>query len=162
MIIPLTDADLLIKSSKSFLLCGLVKDAFTLFIETPEDEYCQYLKSGEIITVSAPEGGDIRQATILLELVRTWHAPLLVLPTGHPGSKRLRMVVSAGDFISLNCSIQRGTHPEQTVVCSSEELAGTCLSAVSGGIEISNLPHPAELLMVSSDGTVNKYYRQIS
>jgi hypothetical protein len=155
MIIPLLGRDLLIRADQSFLLCGLAGDAFTLFIETSSDEICQFLQSGDIIAVSAPEGGDLRQAQILLELVRTWHAPLVVLPPGHPGSGRLKMVVSAGDIISLHCSIQRGTHPEQTVICSSEELAGTCLYAVPGGIEVKNLPDCTELLYVSPEGLVS-------
>jgi hypothetical protein len=77
--------------------------------------------------VSAPEGGDLGQAMILLELIREYHAPLVVLPKGHPGSARLKMVISAGDEIELNCSIQRGTHPKQHLLCGSEEMAGMVL-----------------------------------
>ena len=151
MIISLLNADLLIRSSQSFLLIGIVREPFTLFIESSADEYCQYLKKGDLIAISAPEGGEIRQALILLELIRTWHSPLIVLPPNHPGSKRLKMVVSAGDMISLNCSIQRGTHPEQTVICSSEELAGTCLTSVPEGIELKFLPTEAKLFLISEE-----------
>lgn len=157
MIIPLFNTDLLIKSPYSFFLTGIVREPFTLFIETSADEFCQYLNKGDLITVSAPEGGEIRQAVILLELVRVWHAPLVVLSSGHPGSKRLKMVVSAGDTISLNCSIQRGTHPEQTVICSSEELAGTHLTAVPNGVKLTNLPSCAEIFLISSQGIVSSY-----
>jgi hypothetical protein len=153
MIIPLTEKDLLISSPHSFILCGSVKEPFTLFIETQNDEYCQHLAQDNLIVVSAPENGEIRQAIILLELVRTWHVPLVVLPPGHPGSCRLKMVVSAGDMIMMNCSIQRGTHPEQTVICSSEELAGITLKSVSGGVKITHVPECAHLSLVSADSS---------
>lgn len=157
MIIPLPEADLLIQAPSSFLLIGLVREPFNLFIESSAEEYCQHLISGDLIAVSAPEGGSLRQASLLLELIRTWHAPLIVLPSGHPGSERLKMVVSAGDQITLNCSIQRGTHPQQTVICSSDELAGVSLQSSDGGIEISMLPACADFFMVNPDGTTCIY-----
>ena len=46
------------------------------------------------------------------------------------------MVVSAGDRIELNCSIQRGTHPEQHLLCGSDEMAGLILKKVDDGVEI--------------------------
>ncbi|MDD1727521.1 MAG: alpha/beta hydrolase [Methanospirillum sp.] len=123
-----------------------------LFIETTNDEYCQFLKLGELVVVSAPEGGTVRQALILLELVIIWHTPLLVLPSGHPGSSRFTMVVSAGDRITMSCTIERGTHPEQTVICSSDELAGMELSSHPEGIELHNIPSGVNFFKISSDG----------
>jgi len=58
----------------------------------------------------------------------------VVLPKGHPGSKRLRYVVSAGESIRLSCSIERGTHPEQDVLCAAGEFTGLTLQAVNGGV----------------------------
>lgn len=145
------DLPLLIQGSSSFLLIGQVTEPFTLFIETSVDEYCQYLSSGDLIVVSAPEGGDVRQAEILLELIIRWHSPLVVLPSGHPGSTRLNMVVSAGDRITMSCSIQRGTHPEQTVLCSSDELAGITLIGNEQGIEIVGLPDSAKIIRLQKD-----------
>lgn len=154
MIIPLAGNDLLIRSTPSFLLCGIVQEPFILFIETTTDEYSQHLVCGDIIVISAPEGGNIRQAQILLELIRTWHMPLVVLPAGHPGCNRLTMVVSAGDVVSLNCSVQRGTHPEQTVICSSKELSGIILQRASEDtIQAHNLPESAEILFLSPNGS---------
>jgi hypothetical protein len=153
MIIPHFDGELLISAPKSFILTGLVSEPFTLFIETSNSEYCQYLVKGDLICVSAPEGGDIRQAGILLELVKTWHVPLVALPAGHPGSARLKMIVSAGDTITLSCLIQRGTHPEQTVLCASEELAGLAMKSGNGRIEISSLPECAEISLIVADGS---------
>jgi hypothetical protein len=133
---PVGDDYLCIQGSRSFLLVGRVLSPFHLFIETSSRENSQYLEAGDLVAVSAPEGGETGQAMILLELVREYHAPLVVLPKDHPGSKRLKMVVSAGDRIELNCSIQRGTHPEQHLLCGSEEMAGLVLKKVDDGVEI--------------------------
>jgi hypothetical protein len=157
MIIPNNNQDILISAPSSFLLVGVVSDPFMLFIETTKEEICQFLSQGDIIAVSAPEGGEIRQALLLLELVRKWHVPLIVLPSGHMGSERIRMVVSAGNTISMNCSIQRGTHPKQTLICSSEELAGICLTVVPGGIQVTSLPVCAEISLLSDDGIPDRY-----
>ena len=120
----------------TFCMIGRVLSPFHLFIETYGDEYCHYLEEGDLVVVSAPEGGEIGQAMILLELIRKYHAPLVVLPKGHPGSKRLTMVVSAGDHIEINCSIQRGTHPQQHLLCGSEDMAGIVLKRSDMGVEI--------------------------
>ncbi|HOW05065.1 alpha/beta hydrolase [Methanospirillum hungatei] len=136
MNVHLQEGYLCIRASQSFLLIGRVLSPFHLFIETFGDEYCQYLEEGDLVVVSSPEGGDIGQAMILLELIRKYHAPLVVFPKGHPGSTRLTMVVSAGDHIEINCSIQRGTHPEQHLLCGSEDMAGIVLKRSDMGVEI--------------------------
>lgn len=152
MIVPVSGTNILIQATTSFILVGIVRDPFTLFIETSTDEYCQFLKDGDLVVISAPEGGEVRQALILLELVMTWHVPLLVLPSGHPGSCRLNMVVSAGDQIVMSCLIQRGTHPEQTVICSSEELAGMEIRSHTDGIEILRIPGTVNLYNITNNG----------
>ena len=136
MNVPLGEELLLIEGSSSFLLIGRVRGAFSLCIETFEEEYCQTLSEGDLVAVSAPEGGDVEQARMLLELVRTYHAPLVVLPRDHPGSRRLAMVISAGPEILLACDIRRGTHPEQHLICASEELAGARLRRTADGVAI--------------------------
>jgi hypothetical protein len=77
---------------------------------------------------------------MLLEFVRRYQLPLVVLPKNHPGSSRLKMVVAVGDEILLACDIQRGTHPEQNLICSSGELAGIHLSGSRGVVEVENMP----------------------
>ena len=77
---------------------------------------------------------------MLAEFVRTHHMPLIVLAKDHPGSKRFSYLVSVGPVITTSCSIRRGTHPEQHLVCSSDELAGWTMKGVPGGMEISDLP----------------------
>jgi hypothetical protein len=140
MIYSLNDELLLIRGKKSFLLIALVKNRFGLCIETSHDEYCQGVDSGDLIVVSAPEDGAIEPAMMLIDLVRNYHLPLLVLPKDHPGSRRISYVVSVGPEIFTSCSIQRGTHPEQHLICSSDELAGITLKRSEHGVNISPLP----------------------
>lgn len=147
--LPDTTTLLLIQGSSSFLLAGKAGSRFPLCIEYFSGEICTTLEKDDIIAVSAPEGGALEPAVMLLELVRLHHMPLLVLPSGHPGSKRLKYVVSAGPEISLGCGIQRGTHPEQHILCSSEELAGLKLRGTADGITTGPLPVPANAGILS-------------
>ena len=150
MIFPLEDELLLISGTHSFLLVAKSRTRFALCIETPADEYVQGVKPGDLVVVSAPEAGPVEPALMLLELVRTYHLPLLVLPRDHPGSKRIPYVVSVGPTIQTNCSIVRGTHPEQYLICSSDELAGITLSGNGDGIEISPLSPAVTLERIKS------------
>jgi len=136
----LGDELLLIRGKQSFLLVALVKKSFGLCIETSHDEYCQGVEAGDLVVVSAPEDGAIEPALMLIDLVRTFHVPLLVLPKDHPGSRRISYVVSVGPEIFTSCSIQRGTHPDQHLICSSGELAGITLKRSEQGLSISPLP----------------------
>lgn len=140
MTIPLGMELLQIRGEYSFLLVGKAGSRFPLCIETPDDEYCQTVEPDDLVAVSLPEGGPIEQARMMLELVRRYHIPLVVLPRDHPGSKRLSMVVSVAPEIFLACDIRRGTHPEQHLLCSSVELSGLSLAAVPGGVTIKRLP----------------------
>src|SRR5512137_203690 len=140
MIHTLDDGFLLVKGKQSFLLVALVKSSFGLCIETAHDEYVQGVEAGDLVVVSAPEGGPIEPALMLMDLVRTFHVPLLVLPKDHPGSRRISYVVSVGPEILTSCSIQRGTHPEQHLICSSDELTSITLKRSGDGLEISSLP----------------------
>ncbi len=140
MIVPLHDELLQIYGTHSFLLAAKAGSLFSLLIETPEKEYCQTIEPDDLVVVSAPEGGSIEPAIMLAEFVRTYHMPLIVLAKDHPGSKRFSYLVSVGPVIITSCSIRRGTHPEQHLVCSSDESAGLTLSGISGGMEISGMP----------------------
>lgn len=140
MIHTLGDESLLIKGKQSFLLVALVKNNFGLCIETAHDEYVQGVEAGDLVVVSAPEGGAVEPALMLIDLVRTFHVPLLVLPKNHPGSKRISYVVSVGPEIFTSCSIQRGTHPEQHLICSDDELSGISLKRIEHGVDVSALP----------------------
>lgn len=138
---PLGDGLLLIEGAHSFLVVGRAMNAFPLYIESCTDEFCEGIRPDDLVAVSAPEGGPYEPAVMLLELVRIHHMPLVVLPKLHPGSKRLKMVVAVSDAIETNCGIQRGTHPEQHLLCSSDELAGITLKGSPGAVEILGI-HP--------------------
>ena len=140
MIVPLRDELLLISGTRSFLLAARANARFALRIETPENEFCQTIEPPDIVVVSAPEGGALEPAIMLAEFVRTYRMPLIVLPKNHPGSGHFSYLVSAGPMITTSCTIRRGTHPEQHLVCSSDELAGTTLKGVPDGVEIADLP----------------------
>jgi hypothetical protein len=140
MIVPLADEFVLIAGTRSFLLAARANSLFALRIEAPDREYCQTIEPSDVIVVSAPEGGEIGPAVLLAELVRTYRMPLIVLPKDHPGAQRSSYLVSAGPLVTTNCSIVRGTHPEQHLVCSSSELAGTTIRGHPDGVEITGLP----------------------
>jgi len=143
MIERLLDRIVLIRGTSSFLLLARANKRFPLMIETFSEAYVQGIMPDDIIVVSAPEGGEVIPARYLLDLVRLYDQPLLVLPRDHPGSRRLRYVLSAGPKILLSCEIVRGTHPEQHLLCSSAEFAGMEISGENGSVRIKNLPEGA-------------------
>lgn len=140
MFCPLDDGFLVLEGSSSFLAVARALRRLPLCIETVEGEVVQGLDPDDLIAASAPSGGALAPALMLIELVRRHGFPLVVLPRGHPGSRRLKVVVSAGPAIRIACGIQRGTHPEQDVLCGAEEFAGLVLRGVRGGVEIEGEP----------------------
>jgi hypothetical protein len=137
---PLGDRVLLVQGDRSFILVGRALSKFPLYIETFTREYCETVSPDDLVVVSGPEGGNTEPARMLLELVRRYHLPLLVLPKDHPGSGRLPLVVSVSGELHLSCTIRRGTHPDQHLLCSSEELAGITLRSSGDGAEIEGAP----------------------
>ncbi|MDV2481266.1 alpha/beta hydrolase [Methanoculleus sp. Wushi-C6] len=151
--VPLGDELLLIRGERSFLLVGKAGSRFPLCIETPDDEYCLAVDPDDLVAVSMPEGGPVEQARMMLELVRRYHIPLVVLPKDHPGSKRLSMVVSVAPEIHLSCDIRRGTHPEQHLLCSSGELTGLSLAGIPGGVLLKHLPDGAMVRYLDAENS---------
>jgi len=150
MMVPLKDEFLLISGTRSFLLAAKANARFAIWIETSDKEYCQTIEPSDLIVVSAPEGGAVEPAIMLAEFVRTYRLPLSVLPKDHPGSKHFSYLVSAAAEIHTSCSIRRGTHPEQHLVCASDELAGLTLKGLPGQVEISGLPEGCTVKYVTS------------
>ena len=136
----LGDRILRVQGDHSFLLVGRGLSEFTLHIETFREELSQEVSPDDLVVVSAPEGGDPEPARMLLELVRRYRMPLLVLPKNHPGSGRLPLVVSVAGSLSLSCDIRRGTHPDQHLLCSSGELAGITLEGLEDGVSLGGVP----------------------
>ena len=105
-----------------------------VFIETEKEELVQFLDPDDLLAVSCFFGGqEAREAIqcMLVLLVRSG-MPLLVLPKEHPATKRLPMVVSAGERIRLTSCIVPGTHPEQDVLCARGGLDGLVLTGIPG------------------------------
>lgn len=119
---------------------GAVKagSARHVFIETESEELVQFLGEDDLIAVSSFSGGDAAKNSIscMLYLVREGHMPLLVLPKGHPATRRLPLVISAGPAIRLTSCITPGTHPEQDVLCGRGALDGLVLRGRPGGIAV--------------------------
>ena len=65
-------------------------------------------------------------------------SPIIVLPKDHPSSKRLKMVLSVGESIRLDCDITPGTHPEQDILCSCNSLSGLKIEKSKSGVIINN------------------------
>jgi hypothetical protein len=120
---------------------GIAKAAQNLqiFIGTPQgEEVVMFLQPEDLIAVSAFEVGNRVEKGIkcMLYLIREFASPIVVLDENHPTSKRLKMVVSCGDLVRLDCNIQAGTHPEQDILCACPDLSGIEIAAVDGGVEI--------------------------
>ncbi|HUH79125.1 MAG TPA: alpha/beta hydrolase [Methanoregula sp.] len=147
---PLLDEIALISGEQSFLLVAKANERFPLCIENPEGEICQGVDPTDLVVVSAPGGGPVEPGIMLIELVRKHHLPLLVLPKDHPGSGRLGWVISVGPRIETNCAIRRGTHPEQQVICSHDELSGLTLTGTREGFATTPLPGGVFVKMLKS------------
>ncbi|MEN6573173.1 hypothetical protein [Methanobacterium aggregans] len=120
---------------------GIVKASrdMHIFIGTPEsEEIVMFLEPQDLIAVSAFENGVKAEKGIesMLYLLRELGSPIVVLPKGHPTSKRLPLVVSCGDRVRLDCGIQAGTHPEQDILCACDDLSGVKIAAVEDGVEV--------------------------
>ncbi|KAF5061811.1 hypothetical protein DSECCO2_311400 [anaerobic digester metagenome] len=140
MFAPLVDEYLVLEVPPSFLVVGRALSRLGLCIETVDGEVVKGLCPDDLVVASCPGGGPLEPALMLIELVRRYRQPLVVLPKGHPGSRRLAVVVSAGPSIRIACDIQRGTHPEQDVLCGADVFAGLRLSGVAGGVQVENPP----------------------
>lgn len=119
---------------------GIVKAAGLkhAFIETDTEELVQFLGPDDLIAVSCFLGGDKARSMVkcMLYLVREGGVPLLVLKKGHPATKRLPLVISAGEHIRLTGCIVPGTHPEQDVLCGRGEMDGITIRGEPGAVMI--------------------------
>lgn len=119
---------------------GIVKAANVrrAFIETDEEEIVQFLDAEDLIAASCFLGGPRAEEMVrcMLYLVREGGIPLLVLKKGHPATRRIPLVVSAGEKIALSGCIVPGTHPEQDVLCGKGAMDGMVLKAENGGVGV--------------------------
>lgn len=140
--IPLKDNEMLLLRGKEGTL-GIVKvgENGRFFLETEKEEIVLALEPDDILVASG-FGTDkkvINGLKCVLYMIREVGSPFIVLPKKHPASSRLKIVVSAGSKTRISCSITPGTHPEQDILCGSDEFDGIEISGVKGGVEFSSL-----------------------
>ena len=116
----------------AYPLCqtGTVALAKTLgnffYLDTDVEEVVLFTEPQDLIVASAFGTGEkiMRGLRCTVYQIRELNSPLIVLPKGHPASPRLKSVVSIGKRTKMSCEIQPGTHPEQDILCGSEEFHG--------------------------------------
>lgn len=135
--IPL-DADEILFVRSADGVIGVVKSGATrqLFIETVDDEIVMTVDPEDLLVASGFSNDRTTTNAIIctLALIRDSGSPLIVLPKHHPASARLKVVASVGKRTVLRCDIQKGTHPEQDVLCGSLGLNGLEVSSVDGHV----------------------------
>ncbi len=140
--IPLDNNEMLLLRGNEGTL-GIVKvgEKKQFFLETEREEILLALEPEDLLIASG-FGTDkkvINGLKCVLYMIREVGSPFIVLPKNHPASKRLMVVVSAGRKTKISCSIIPGTHPEQDILCGSDEFDGVEICGVKGGVEFNNL-----------------------
>jgi len=126
-----------IKGSRGTLAIAKTNGNF-FYLETESEEVVLFTDPEDLIVASSQGVGEkvMRGLCCTIYQLRELGAPLIVLPKGHRASPRLKTVVSIGESTHLSCKIEPGTHPEQDVLCGSEEFHGAQVLARPGGAEI--------------------------
>jgi hypothetical protein len=139
------DMHISFKESEIAFLCGqsgTVAMAKTkgnsFYLETESEEIVLFTEPDDLMVASSFGIGDTirRGLRCTVFQIRELGSPIIVLPKGHPASARLKTVVSIGPRTRLSCNISPGTHPEQDVLCGSQEFHGLEVLAIPGGAEI--------------------------
>lgn len=133
------DDILFLLGKKSTVGISKASQNLILFIGMPEkEEIVQFLDPHDLIVVSAFDTGKKIEKGIkgLIYLIKEIQSPIIVLPENHPTSQRLKMVVASGSHIHLSCNIVPGTHPEQDILCSGDDLSGTEIYSSKDGLEV--------------------------
>jgi hypothetical protein len=122
------------------------------FLETEKEEIVLGLEPHDLIIASALAVNEKTEKGLkcVLFLIREIKSPLLVLPKNHPASPRLQIVVSAGKRTVLSCNITPGTHPNQDVLCGSNEFDNLEITGTPAGVQIKNMPE-CEVVKVNFD-----------
>jgi hypothetical protein len=122
------------------------------FLETENEEIVLGLEPHDLIVASALSLDEKTEKGLkcVLFMIREIRSPLIVLPKNHPASPRLPIVVSAGNRTVLSCKIAPGTHPNQDVLCGSNEFDSLDVTGTLEGVHIKNMPQ-CEILRVNFD-----------
>ncbi|AKB47175.1 hypothetical protein MSKOL_1398 [Methanosarcina sp. Kolksee] len=142
--------DISLKDSEMLLLRGTAGTVAIVkagprgqfFLETENEEIVLGLESHDLIVASALSVDEKTEKGLkcVLFMIREIRSPLIVLPKNHPASPRLPIVVSAGQKTVLSCNITPGTHPNQDVLCGSNEFDSLEVTGTLEGVHIENLP----------------------
>lgn len=140
--IPLSDNEMLILKGKDGTI-GIVKvgENNQFFLETEKEEIILALDPDDLLVASGfgTDNKTTNGLKCVLYMIREVGSPFIVLPKNHPASKRLKIVVSAGNKVRLSCNITPGTHPEQDILCGADEFDGIEINGVKGGLDFKNL-----------------------
>lgn len=140
--IPLSDNEMLLLKGKDGTI-GIVKvgENNQFFLETEKEEIILVLEPDDLLVASGfgTDNKTIKGLKCVLYMIREVGSPFIVLPKNHPASKRLKIVVSAGNRVRLSCNITPGTHPEQDILCGADEFDGIEINGVKGGLNFKNL-----------------------
>jgi len=138
MYISLNKDEIVFISHNNFFL-GIVKTLGKSFLlETDIEEIVLGTGNEDILAVSSLFKNSQIKGIMLAYLYsfRELSFPLVILKKGHPASKRLKMVYGCGNKIILDSCIEPGTHPDQHLLCSVDDLSGIAILGKSNGIEI--------------------------
>ncbi len=152
--------DISLKGSEMILLRGTAGTVAIVkagprgqfFLETENEEIVLGLEPHDLIVASALSVDEKTEKGLkcVLFMIREIKSPLIVLPKNHPASPRLPIVVSAGQKTVLSCNITPGTHPNQDVLCGSNEFDSLEVTGTLEGVHIENLPE-CEILKINFD-----------
>lgn len=152
--------DISLKESEMLLLRGTagtvaivkVGHCGQFFLETEHEEIVLGLEPHDLIVASALSINRNTEKGLkcILFMIREIRSPLIVLPKNHPASPRLPIVVSAGKKTVLSCNITPGTHPNQDILCGSNEFESLEVTGTLEGVQIRNMPQ-CEVLRVNFD-----------
>jgi hypothetical protein len=152
--------DISLKESEMLILRGTtgivaivkVGQRGQFFLETENEEIVLGLEPHDLIVASALSLDEKTEKGLkcVLFMIREIRSPLIVLPKNHPASPRLPIVVSAGNRTVLSCKIAPGTHPNQDVLCGSNEFDSLDVTGTLEGVHIKNMPQ-CEILRVNFD-----------
>lgn len=151
--ISLTDSEiLLLRGTAGTVAIVKVGPCGQFFLETENEEIVLGLEPHDLIVASALSVDEKTEKGLkcVLFMIREIRSPLIVLPKNHPASPRLPIVVSAGKKTVLSCNITPGTHPNQDVLCGSNEFDSLEITGTPDGVRINNMPQ-CKILKVNFD-----------
>ena len=136
--VSLNNDEILFISHNYYFLAVVKTLGKSFLLETDKEEIVLGTEKEDILAVSSLVNDSKMKSIMFSSLysLREFSFPLIILNKGHPASNRLKLVYGCGDKIILDSCIEAGTHPDQHLLCSTEDLTGLCVLAERGGVEI--------------------------